>query len=77
MIIYKSNSVEVKKIDFCCETMARNVLLGIIKPYTWTDHPLIFYINDENNHFSIRHCPNCGSKIETKFLLEADEPRVD
>jgi hypothetical protein len=77
MIIYKSNSIDVTRIDFCCETMAKNILLGSYTTCPWTDHPLVFHINNINTaYFPLRHCPNCGAKIETKLLLKVDEPRV-
>lgn len=50
----------VTKIEFCCDDMAEDILLGIVKTRKWTDHPLQFFAGD----YRLSHCGHCGAKIE-------------
>ena len=63
MIIYKSDDVNVSRIDFCCSEMASDILLGKVKTNHWTDHDLAFYVGD----YRIDHCPQCGAEIKTQY----------
>ena len=50
----------VTKIEFCCDKMAEDILLGAVKTARWTDHPLVFKAGD----YKLSHCGHCGVKIE-------------
>jgi hypothetical protein len=50
----------VTKIEFCCDKMAEDILLGVVKTSEWTDHPLVFRAGD----YRLSHCGHCGAKIE-------------
>jgi hypothetical protein len=51
----------VTKIEFCCDKIAEDVLLGRVGTRPWTDHPLVFWTKDG---YRLLHCPSCGAKIE-------------
>lgn len=50
----------VKRIEFCCDEMAKDILLGEIKTKPWTDHPLGFWLWEHR----ILHCPSCGAEVQ-------------
>ncbi len=50
----------VTKIEFCCDSMAEDILHGVVKTKPWTDHPLVFFVND----YKLSHCGHCGAKVE-------------
>jgi hypothetical protein len=60
MKIFKSNDIDVARIEFCCGDMAEDILLGKVKTHRWTDHPLVFSVGD----YRLSHCGHCGAKIE-------------
>ena len=60
MIVYKKSNNEVSKIEFCCGRMAKKLLLENVYTRPWTDHPLVFMLNNEY----IDYCPWCGTKID-------------
>lgn len=51
----------VTKIEFCCDRMAEDILLGEVATRHWTDHPLGFWTKCG---YRLGHCGHCGAKIE-------------
>ena len=62
----KNGCHNVSKIEFCCGKMAEDILLGNVKTSTWTDHPLNFWIKDDNGNllYRLSHCGHCGAEIK-------------
>lgn len=56
----------VTKIEFCCDKMAEDILFGVVTTRAWTDHPLGFYVKDDDKWggYRLSHCGHCGAKIE-------------
>lgn len=70
MKIYKSNCFDVRRIDFCCSDMAKDVLFGVVKTDHWTDHPLMFYVSRDlpGEKYYLTNCGHCGAKIEGELF---------
>lgn len=59
----------VTKIEFCCDEMSRDILLGKITTQPWTDHPLSFWVRDrDDNGYKLSHCGHCGAKIKGELF---------
>lgn len=67
MKVYVSGSFNgVKKIEFCCDDMAEDILFGRVKTRKWTDYTLGFWAGD----YRLSHCGHCGAKIEGECLFK-------
>lgn len=71
MKVYKLGDFDVARIDFCCGTMAQDILSGVVKTGPWTDHPLYFEVGD----YPLSHCGHCGAKIEGGLIYYDDSPQ--
>lgn len=54
----------VTKIEFCCDEMAKDILLRKVKTRPWTDNALGFWVGD----YRLSHCGHCGAKIEGEIF---------
>ena len=69
MIVYKSSAFKVSGIEFCCNRMAKELLIGAISTSRWADDDLEFRIENQR----LAYCPYCGTRIENKLRLKNDK----